>query len=186
MNFARWIGVGLFSFLTTVGGSLLPTKVMAADLLTMNLAQTSATSTAGGTLSFTGVITNRTGAALNSTDLFLDFIGYDYSVLAPSQILGSTPFTLPNLTFSSVVNLFSVDIAATTVPGDYQFTVALEDVRGNISTSTLLNITVGAVSLVPEPGIVVLLACGAFGLLLWSRNFVVKASSRDARLTSPL
>src|SRR6516164_7423827 len=71
----------------------------------------------GDVITFTGTITNNSGVDLDSTDLFLNFSGFDPVNVTLDQLLGLTPFTIPNGTTSQVVDLFSVTSPASASPG---------------------------------------------------------------------
>lgn len=149
-----------------VAASICP-QYSIADILTITVTSPNVTGMAGQTVDFTGVITNRTGVALTSTDLFLDFIGYDYAVLNPNQILGSSPFTLPNLTFSPKVDLFSVDIDPAALDGIYTLEVFLQDIQGDLSATKDIVIQVNSgVNRVPEPTTLPLVLLA--GALVWA------------------
>jgi hypothetical protein len=76
--------------------------------LTLTVGQLSQSAVAGDTITFSGVITNRTGTILESKDLFVNFSGFDRGIVTPFQVLGATDFTLPNNTFSPSTELFRV------------------------------------------------------------------------------
>lgn len=121
----------------------------------------------GDTVTFTGVITNRTGQALESTDLFLDFLTFDFNVLTPNQELGIVPFTLPDFTFSADVALFNVyvnPLAATSISG---LQVLLQDVNGNLTDTINVTIAInGVTNDVPEPSIAALFTLGCIVFLV--------------------
>lgn len=135
-----------------------------AEILSLSVTLPSQSAAAGNSLSFTGVITNRTGQTLESTDLFLSFFAYDFDALTPNQLLGSVAFTLPDHTFSADTALFSVDVAPATVAGIYVLQVLLQDINGNLSNATDVTVQVTA-SAVPEPSSFTLLALGVLAFL---------------------
>ena len=158
--------VRLFLVLTA-GISFLPVQ---AAVVTLDVNPLSAPVAAGDTAIFSGKITNRSGVTLESTDLFLGFSAFDFNALTPTQVLGSSPFSLLNFTFIDNVELFTVDIAAGTLAGTYGLQVFLSDVNGNVSDATdLLLVVTNGVQTVPEPSTVVIVGL-ALGLLMLSRR----------------
>jgi len=125
----------------------------------------------GGTLTFTGQITNQTGAVLNASDLFFNFNGFDPAVLTLTQLVGDPDFSLPNNTISQVTNLFSVTIAANVAPGTYTFEAFIQDINNTFSNTVTINVTVAGAA-VPEPSAVFLLTTGlsAFGTAFLRRH----------------
>lgn len=122
--------------------NLVSFNAQSAPLLTLELTDTTLSGAGGDSLVFTGVITNRTGVSLDSTDLFFSFSGYDPDLLVPAQLLGFTPFTLPHLTFSAEVDLFSIDIAAAALPGSYDLQLLLQDVNGNLADVAAITVNI--------------------------------------------
>jgi hypothetical protein len=110
--------------------------------LNFSVDQLSSSGAPGSVLDFTGVITNQTGASLTSTDLFLNFFNFEPSGLTPIQILGSTDFTLPNNTFSTTTDHFSVAISPGTFAGLQPLSVQIGDANGNLSNEVDLSIKV--------------------------------------------
>jgi hypothetical protein len=159
---SHW-GCALFALVLFTAILAVPAQSQTA--LTLELTTSSASLSPGGTIVFTGVITNTTGSDLQSTDLFLNFSGFDPNALTLNQILGSTAFDLPNFTFSPTVDLFSVAIAGNAPPGIYSFTVQLEDVNNDLSNSETVNVNVNT-STTPEPGTFLLFGCGLVPIFL--------------------
>ncbi len=116
----------------------------------------------GDSLSFHGTVTNNTGGPLDAfNDLFLNFGGFDASVLSFTQVLGVPDFTLPDGSTSAHVELFvaQVDPSAPAQALPYQADVTVSDTAGDISDPVTISITV------PEPGSLPLLLT-ALGLLV--------------------
>lgn len=155
----------LLARLVIAAAGLVPFGISAAPLLTMDVNNPVRTVSAGDSLLFSGVITNRTGVTLESTDLFLSFVGYDPDVLLPDQVLGSVFFSLPNLTFSSTVGLFSLGIDTFAGAGTYGFQVLLQDAAGNLSdvTNITINVLAGSTG-VPEPSSLALVMVAGFAV----------------------
>src|SRR5258708_1143567 len=77
--------------------SFRPSVAQAGPILSLTLNPGLLTAEAGDTLIFRGTITNTTGVSLASTDLFLNFSGFDAASLTDiRQLLGTTSFVLPN------------------------------------------------------------------------------------------
>jgi hypothetical protein len=111
---------------------------------------------------FQGMITNNTGVSLNSTDLFLNFAGFDPLRVTLTQILGSTNFTLPDGVTSPLVDLFRFDLSSSaSVPATFPAQVVLEAVTNDIAPTQ----TVSVSTAVPEPSSLGLAFLGAIALL---------------------
>ena len=151
-------------------GVTLPALSLAAPILTMTVTKPFASAVGGEALTFTGVITNRTGLPLEATDLFLSFSGFDFDVITPNQVLGEAAFTLPNNTFSADVELFTIDVALDAAAAVYGFQVLMQDLYGNFSDVTEINIDVTGVVAVPEPPIIGLISFALFALVIRRRR----------------
>jgi hypothetical protein len=141
-----------------------------AQSLDLELIPSTAHAGAGDTVTFSGRITNTTGAALLLSEMFLNFIGYDPDVMEFIQVLGDPDSMLPNNTFSAIIPLFRVFIGVTAQAGQYAFGVSLQDINNFTSGTVEASVTVDAVSTVPEPAALVLFATGAGTLLLRRRR----------------
>ena len=119
------------------------------------------TGSAGDVITFQGTITNNSGVDLDSTEMFLDFFGYDPVNVTLDQLLGDTTFTIPNGTTSPLEDLFTFSLAPTAGAGTYPAQVVLEDAVGDISDTYTVEVTV-----TPEPSSLALLAVGMSGILL--------------------
>jgi len=98
-------------------------------------------------------------------DLFLNFSGYNPSVLFFNQFLGSPDFVLPNNTVSPTVALFSAVIDPTGPTGTYGFTVALQDINDVVSSLVTGYVSVNPpTTTIPEPTTFALLGSGALVL----------------------
>jgi hypothetical protein len=112
---------------------------------------------------FQGAITNNTEAALNSTDLFLNFSGFDPLNVTLTQLLGSTNFSIAIGSTSPVVDLFTFDLANTaSIPATYPAQVVLQAVTGDIADTQTVTVS----TTVPEPGSLALVGLGGLALLL--------------------
>lgn len=140
---------------------LLGSAALNADNLSFNILNPNRFGVAGEVFTFDGTITNNTGIDLNSTDLFLDFSGYDPDNVTLDQLLGLTDFTIPNGSTSQVVDLFTFTLATTAPAGTYPADVVLQAVTGDIAGPQTVTVTT-----VPEPGSLTLLAAGLPALLL--------------------
>jgi hypothetical protein len=122
----------------------------------------------GGTVTFVGRITNTSGASLDASDLFFNFSDYDaVSITDITQLLGNPDFTLPNNTFSAIVDLFSVTLANTAPMGTFTIDVSLEDVNNDLSATQTVSIINGnaTTAATPEPGTLILCFSGALATL---------------------
>lgn len=152
--------------------------VSAAPLLTLSTDSISETVIAGGAVTFKGTVTNRTNVDLSTMDLILNFSGYDPFVLEPTQLLGTTDISIPSFSFLANVDLFSIRVFPDVQPGNYTFSVLLQDVVGNFDDPALLEVIVeGPSSGVPEPGTGYLV-----GLLLAMMMLARRTSGRGAIL----
>ena len=137
-----------------------------ADLLTFTISPASLVDTPGGTVTFTGTITNDTGVALSATDMFLNFSGFNPLVITSvTQLLGSPDFTLPNMSVSAPVDLFSVAIAPQATSGTYSLNVSVEDINNNLSNAVTASVAV----VVPEPSTYVLVAIALVAIMVSRR-----------------
>jgi hypothetical protein len=129
------------------------------------------TITSGGTVVFTGTVTNDSGSDLFASDFFFNFFNFN-PVLTPTQLLGTPDFLLANSTTSPVVDLFNVT-AGSVVPGPSLFIDAtLQDIFSDVSRQQTVNLTPSGGGAVPEPPTSILLASGIallFAIRLKSR-----------------
>ena len=143
----------------TVCNLLLPVAAKAG--LILSISPISLSTSAGGTATFMGAITNDTGAALSATDLFLNFNGFDpVNLPGLTQLLGSPDFSLPDSTTSAVVDLFSVQVSPTATAGPYPIDVSVEDVNNNLSNDVTVSVNVTGSVIVPETSSFVLAVAG--------------------------
>jgi hypothetical protein len=116
----------------------------------------------GDVETFQGTITNNTGAALASTDLFFDFSGFDSTNVTLDQLLGLSSFSIPDGSTSPVVDLFTFSLSNTAaVPATYPAQVLLQSAFQDFSSTETVS-----VSTVPEPGSLTLAAAGLVLVLL--------------------
>lgn len=114
----------------------------------------------GASVTFTGDIVNRTNADLASDDLFLNFSNFDPDALTTLQELGLAEFHIPSFSFKTDIALFSVDIAATSLPGLHTLDVVLQDVQGDFSDVITFAVNVQQLTTVPEPATLTLILGG--------------------------
>jgi hypothetical protein len=132
----------------------------ALPLLTLTPTQTTFQASAGGSINVIGSIINRSNAALDATDLFLNFGNFDPGVLTPQQTLGLVPFSIPSFSFRDNVALFSIDIAPGAPPGTQTLDVVLQDVAGNFSDTVSIAFLIDQVVAVPEPATLAIMLAG--------------------------
>lgn len=158
-------GAAAFAFWATLLLAACPAR---ADLI-LNLASSVVAATPGETVIFTGSITNTTGVALNATDMFLNFGGFDPAALADlTQLLGNPDFVLLSGHTSSTVDLFSVRVDSAAVAGLYSMDLSLEDINNHVSQTVRasLNVSGGQTAEVPEPSGFLLMATAAATLAI--------------------
>jgi hypothetical protein len=137
-----------------------------ADGISFELSSVTLTITSGGTVTFDGAITNDSGGALNASDFFFNFSGFDFASVTPTQDLGVTgDFAIPNGTTSTVVALFDVALGTTAGTSSFPILVQLEDINGDLSaieTATITNDSSGGGggASVPEPASLLLFGTG--------------------------
>ncbi|WP_343732277.1 hypothetical protein [Duganella sp.] len=137
----------------------------ALPLLTLTPNQSIVSASAGDSIHIAGSIINRTNAALDATELFLNFANFDPTVLTPLQELGQVPFSLPSFSFRDHVALFTVDVAAGAAPGPQPLDVTLQDVNGNYAYLITILFRIDEVVAVPEPATLSIMLAGLMPLL---------------------
>jgi hypothetical protein len=137
-----------------------------ADGISFELSSVTLTTTSGGTVTFDGAITNDSGGALNASDLFFNFFGFDPASVNPIQDLGvSLDFLIPNGTTSSLVALFDVTLGLVPTGSSFAIEVQLEDINSDLSATEMVSVSVpGSVTGTPEPAGFLLLGAGLVGL----------------------
>jgi hypothetical protein len=162
-----WCSVFLVPVVVVLASLLIAPMGTRANSLDLAIASTELDAAPGGTVVFTGVITNITGTDLDTTELFFNFSGYDPTNLDVNQILGSTIINLPNFTFSPLTDLFSVGVASEAPLGLYSFQVQLEDINNDVSAVETVSVNVeGSSNTVPEPGSAELMLSGLLACCL--------------------
>ena len=147
--------IGMLAFVLAIATSGLSAAPIDFSILTPNQI-----GFPGDVITFTGTITNNSGVDLDSTDLFLNFSGFDPVNVTLDQLLGLTPFTIPNGTTSPVEDLFTFTLGSSAGPGTYPADVVLQDAVGDISPTQTVTVTI-----VPEPGSLSLMAGGLSALI---------------------
>jgi hypothetical protein len=103
-------------------------QLAAADVISFQLTSTTVSASAGADVVVFGSVTNNSGAALNASDFFFNFSGFDPSSLTPSQDLGATvDFPIPSGTTSAVVDLFNLAISASPSATSLPIQIQLQD-----------------------------------------------------------
>lgn len=132
-----------------------------------------------GLATFSGQITNQTGVDLSSTDLFLNFSGFDpIAVSSITQVLGS--FTLPDTITSPIEQLFAVQMSTSAASGSYPIDVSLQDINNNLSNSITVNVVVSGSASVPEPGGVTFILIAGLAAAVAGRPHRTRARSTTA------
>lgn len=135
--------VRIVSFVALVGASWL----CSAAPLTLHIQNPDRYGAVGTTQTFSGTIGNDTGADILASDLFLNFSGFDFSVVSLNQLLGAPDFLIANSTTSALSPLFEFTLSnSAAVPTTYFTDVVLQDVNGHLS-----DVVTVSVSTVPEP-----------------------------------
>lgn len=141
---ARNNGLGILA--TLIVGCL---HSISASALSLNISPLLLVGTAGSSVTFTGSITNDIAQPLNTgTDLFQNFSGYDPGVLSPDDLLILSNLTLNPGDTSPVINLFSVAIDPSAVPGIYDAQVSIQDYIDLEDASPYYTVQV---QVIPEP-----------------------------------
>ncbi len=150
------------AFVFSMGLQFAGMVVHAAPALSFSVVDPSRLGAPGDVDVFQGTITNNTGGSLDSTDLFLNFSGYDPANVTLDQLLGGTSFSIANGATSGAVDLFTFTLAgAAHIPETYPAEVILEDFSGDLSAVQTVSVTT-----TPEPASLPLLAAGSLALAL--------------------
>lgn len=172
--------------------------------ISLDIQSTALTASADGTVTFSGTITNNSGAPLNASDFFFNFFGFDPALLTPVQDLGvGSDFTIANGSTSSITALFDALLGNAAPGAILPFGVNLEDANGDLTGTINLQVKIegsstgtggsggtggtggsggtggtggngGSGGKVPEPATNMLLACGALALALVRSRFVAR------------
>jgi hypothetical protein len=148
----RWCSVVAGAVL----GAVLLTAPPASAQLTLDIFNPDRIASPNSTNTFSGTIRNDTGQPLDAAaDLFLNFNGFDSTVVTLTQLLGTPDFPLPDGTTSPPVDLFSFMLGPGALAGHTYFAdVTVEDTFNDISNVVTVSETV------PEPGTLLLLGAG--------------------------
>lgn len=150
-------------------------------VLTVTPATYSATLQPGEIFTVTGFVTNLTGADLFATDIFFNFSGFPADKLAINQVLGATDFVLADRTESDEIDLFTIALLTSALPGEtYSFEFFALDINGVFSDVSQFAVTTGDVAPpigVPEPASAAMFMLGL--LLLSLRRTGNRVRSRE-------
>jgi hypothetical protein len=143
-----------------------------ADPISFHLTSIQITTASGSTVTFDGTVTNDSGNALNASDFFFNFFGFDAISVTPVQDLGVlTDFLIPNGSISSTVSLFDVALGTVPMGSTFPIEVQLEDASGDLSAIQTVTVSVPGGATVPEPATLLLLGTGLCGWI-WRRRAV--------------
>jgi hypothetical protein len=144
-----------------------------ADPLTLNVINPDRFVSLGSTETYLGTITNDTGQALQTADLFLDFAGYDPAHVSLTQLLGIPDTSIPTGATSPVLPLFDFNLASTSPAATYAADIVVQSLANDFSSAVTVRETV-----TPEPGSLLLLGMGltaVFAGLLRRRKAAIPA-----------
>jgi hypothetical protein len=137
--------------------------VLHAEPIDMSILNPNRIGAPGSVEVFQGNIANHTGAELRSTDLFLNFSGFDPVNVALDQLIGLTDFSVPDGSASGIVDLFTFALAGTAaVPATYPAEVVLSTARDDVTDPQTVTLT----TVVPEPSSLALTAV-VLAALFW-------------------
>jgi hypothetical protein len=124
---------------------------------------------APATETFVGSITNGTGDPLFTTDIFVNFSGYDPFLVTVEQLLGDPDIPLPDGSTTSGLALFRISLDASALPDTTYFVdVQLEDVSSNLSDILTVSLRNSAAA-APEPNALTLLIAALVSLVAGRR-----------------
>src|SRR5215469_326370 len=144
-----------------------------ADGISFQLSNSSLSTSSGGTVTFTGTITNGSGGDLNASDLFFNFANFDPASVTPTQVLPSpVDFLIPNGVTSGVVDLFDMMLGSVAAGSTFLMDVQLEDINNDLSAIQTVTVSVpGSVVSTPEPASFALTLSGLIGLVVARRRW---------------
>lgn len=141
--------------------TLLPAR---AGFLTVTPSVSAAPLDIGQTFTIFGKVSNVTGVALRTTDVFLSFSGFPFLALDVNQLLGNPDLALPDRSTSPLLALFDVTVLPGAVPGlSYDLEFFGQDINGVFSAPETIAFSINAPQGLPEPGSLLLglSACAA-------------------------
>ncbi len=167
-----------------LAGWLAASALTWASTISFSVTDNTLATAAGGTVTFTGTVTNDSGGSLNASDFFFNFFGFDASSVTPVQDLGIvTDFSIPNGSTSGTVSLFDVALSLTLAGSSFPVQVQLEDANGDLSSTQTVTVNVSGVQSTPEASTLLLIGSGLGGLLGLRRRFRSRAAALAAMLT---
>ena len=141
-------------------GCLTPSALIWASPISFFVTNTTLATEAGGTVTFSGTVSNNSGGSLNASDFFFNFFGYDSASVTPSQDLGvATDFPIPNGTTSPTVALFDIALSAGSNGASFPVEVQLEDISNDFTGIEKVIVSIRSTA-APEPRARPLLAAG--------------------------
>jgi len=132
------------------GACLAPSSF--ADGISFQLTESTLAGASGGTVTFTGTVTNNSGGDLNASDFFFNFFGFDPTAVTPNQDLGvSLDFLIPNGTTSALVALFDVTLGSGSEGASFPLDALLEDINGDVTDSQVVTLSTSGPPPPPPP-----------------------------------
>jgi hypothetical protein len=173
-------------FCASVSFLLLAATPSRADGISFQVTAATLTAASNGTATFTGAITNSSGADLNATDFFFNFLNFDPTSVTPNQLLGtSTDFSIGDGTTTSILDLFNVQLGSVSAGSTFLIDVQLQDANGDLSAVETVDVNVsggstggggngggGGTTTTPEPTTLLLLGSGLAFVGAWRKRLI--------------
>ena len=171
------------STLTMATATLLCAPVSWAETISFQVSDPDLSAPSGGVATFTGTVTNNSGADLTASSFFFIFFGFDPAGVTLKQDLGvATDFPIANGTTSATTPLFSATLGAVPEGASFPIQAQLEDINFDSSVPQTVTVSAsGPVATVPEPSALLLFLIGAVLVVLLSRFYRLMTDRLPAR-----